>query len=247
MTKYILFLLIGHVLGDFYFQTQKISSKKAKYYKWVIIHSLEYLATMLAMAVIVFHVEAIIMATCAGIVHFLIDTAKFIFVKKTKTKRQWNVFCLDQILHVVSIITMCYFFDRFSLQMNTTFVDAAIASCGLDSIVTLKWILSVLLILNPSNIMIQMFLSEFKPIESRGQDIINREKNAGRMVGSLERIIMLILLFNQQYSALGLVLTAKSITRYNKITEDKAFAEYYLLGTLLSVLVVLVVGHLILI
>ena len=35
MTKYILFLLIGHVLGDFYFQTQKISSKKAKYYKWV--------------------------------------------------------------------------------------------------------------------------------------------------------------------------------------------------------------------
>jgi hypothetical protein len=67
------------------------------------------------------------------------------------------------------------------------------------------------------------------------------------MVGSLERIIMLILLYSQQYAALGLVLTAKSITRYNKITEDKAFAEYYLLGTLLSLLVVLIVGHIILI
>jgi hypothetical protein len=37
-----------------------------------------------------------------------------------------------------------------------------------------------------------------------------------------------------QYAAMGLVLTAKSIARYDKITKDEKFAEYYLLGTLLS-------------
>ena len=34
--------------------------------------------------------------------------------------------------------------------------------------------------------------------------------------------------------AVGLVLTAKSIARYDRISKDKDFAEYYLMGTLLS-------------
>lgn len=50
---------------------------------------------------------------------------------------------------------------------------------------------------------------------------------------------MLILLSIGQYSAIGLVLTAKSIARYNKITENQEFAEYYLLGTLLSTVIVI--------
>jgi hypothetical protein len=58
-------------------------------------------------------------------------------------------------------------------------------------------------------------------------------------IGLLERLIMLILLSINQYSAIGLVLTAKSIARYNKITENQEFAEYYLLGTLLSTVIVI--------
>lgn len=50
------------------------------------------------------------------------------------------------------------------------------------------------------------------------------------MIGTVERIIMLFFLLMKQYSSVGLVLTAKSIARYNKISEDQEFAEYYLLG-----------------
>lgn len=39
-----------------------------------------------------------------------------------------------------------------------------------------------------------------------------------------------------QYSAVGLILTAKSIARYERISKDQEFAEYYLIGTLTSVL-----------
>lgn len=41
---------------------------------------------------------------------------------------------------------------------------------------------------------------------------------------------MLFFLLIKQYSSVELVLTTKSIARYNKISEDKEFAEYYLLG-----------------
>jgi hypothetical protein len=34
---------------------------------------------------------------------------------------------------------------------------------------------------------------------------------------------------------LGFILTAKSIARYDAITKDQKFAEYYLIGTLVSV------------
>ena len=53
---------------------------------------------------------------------------------------------------------------------------------------------------------------------------------------------MLFFLLIKQYSSVGLVLTAKSIARYNKISEDKEFAEYYLLGTLLSTICVLMIS-----
>lgn len=68
--------------------------------------------------------------------------------------------------------------------------------------------------------------------------------NAGSFVGTVERIIMLIFLFIGQYSAIGLVLTAKSIARYDRITRDPEFAEYYLLGTLLSTLIAILTSFL---
>ncbi|MBP7784418.1 MAG: hypothetical protein KA064_00300 [Firmicutes bacterium] len=65
---------------------------------------------------------------------------------------------------------------------------------------------------------------------------------AGRAIGTLERWIMTIFLALGQYSAMGLTLTAKSIVRFSKIEKDPAFAEYYLLGTLYSMLLALLVG-----
>lgn len=51
-----------------------------------------------------------------------------------------------------------------------------------------------------------------------------------------EKIIILILLNVNQYSSIGLILTAKSIARYDMISKDQEFAEYYLIGTLFSLL-----------
>ena len=45
---------------------------------------------------------------------------------------------------------------------------------------------------------------------------------------------MLLFIAMNQYTAMGMVLTAKSIARYDQITKEQTFAEYYLIGTLLS-------------
>lgn len=74
---------------------------------------------------------------------------------------------------------------------------------------------------------------------------IFKDNNAGRFIGTIERIIMLIFLSIGQYSAIGLVLTAKSIARYDKIAKEPEFAEYYLLGTLLSTLAVVITSFII--
>ncbi|MCR4426640.1 MAG: hypothetical protein NUW23_10735 [Firmicutes bacterium] len=65
---------------------------------------------------------------------------------------------------------------------------------------------------------------------------------AGRAIGTLERWIMATFIALGQYAAMGLVLTAKSIVRYSRIEHDPGFAEYYLLGTLYSMLIALLIG-----
>lgn len=68
--------------------------------------------------------------------------------------------------------------------------------------------------------------------------------SAGRVIGDLERIIILTLVVAGQYGAVGLVVAAKSIARSEVISQGQA--EYYLIGTLASILVSVAVGVLLL-
>lgn len=118
---------------------------------------------------------------------------------------------------------------------------------GLSGSTALSWSLKLLLIYKPANILIVFLLGSYKPASNHLQETYiigksNEDKQAGQCIGVLERLIMTTLISIQQYSAVGLVLTAKSIARYNKISEDPSFAEYYLLGTLLSTFVAICIS-----
>lgn len=63
----------------------------------------------------------------------------------------------------------------------------------------------------------------------------------GRAIGSLERAIALTLVLLGEYGALGLIVAAKALARF-KALEDREFAEYFLIGTLASLLLALLVG-----
>jgi hypothetical protein len=64
---------------------------------------------------------------------------------------------------------------------------------------------------------------------------------AGRAIGILERAIIVPLVFVEAYGAIGLVLAAKSIARFEQL-KNRKFAEYYLIGTLASLSFGIIVG-----
>ena len=63
----------------------------------------------------------------------------------------------------------------------------------------------------------------------------------GRTIGALERGLALTLVLIGQYGALGMLIAAKSLARF-KALEDRDFAEYFLIGTLASLLLALAGG-----
>jgi hypothetical protein len=79
---------------------------------------------------------------------------------------------------------------------------------------------------------------------SQGQPSVGRPglKEAGRYIGWLERGLIITFVIGNFGEAVGFLLAAKAIVRYPEMDEDGAFAEYFLVGTLTSVGVALVVG-----
>ena len=251
----VLFFLLIHILGDFYFQTDLMAKEKDKYYSKLIKHALIYLAIAVVIIIPVFSFNVLIAITLLSICHWIIDSIKFYLIKTNKiNEKQKLVFIVDQVLHILSIILISFFFMRKGQSIKPlSFVENIFNSINVSEYKLLCWTLLLLIIWKPTNVIIKHLLIQFKPNPHGNQQDANQQganqqganqqdtnKRAGAFIGVLERLIIIILLSIQQYSAIGLVLTAKSIARYNKISEDKQFAEYYLLGTLLSAVVALV-------
>ncbi|WP_455203218.1 hypothetical protein [Kaarinaea lacus] len=82
-----------------------------------------------------------------------------------------------------------------------------------------------------------------KQLQPSNQDVSiidTKEYNAGRFIGILERLLIFFFVLQSQYGAIAFILAAKGFTRFKEL-DEREFAEYVLIGTLLSaVLAVLV-------
>ncbi len=239
---FIIYLLI-HILGDYYFQGEKLAKEKRHSIKKVLRHDLIYLLVALVLCLPVFTWDMLISVIALSVLHAVIDLAKYLIMKKydargiTDRERSTS-YLIDQGLHLLCIFGIAigmallqaevYLPSRLRLLME---------NIGFDIYGILVWSVLLLLIFKPANITIKLLLYAYRPVEN--DETQEGHKNAGAFIGSLERLIILIFLSLGQFSAIGLVLTAKSIARYNRIAEDKKFAEYYLLGTLLSTVFVI--------
>lgn len=239
--NYMLLLLLGHILGDFYVQTKTMSNKKDANIKWVYIHGLSYWVTMLIVILPVFSWEMIMSVTFASILHCLIDVCKYGYkrnIGKNSVIKDRNIFIIDQILHFICLVFVSYYMTVKEIRLDVLgCVEAFFDTLEMSESRVLTWLMALLLLHKPANIFIQKILVPYKPVSGEKEN--NTANNVGRFIGTLERFIMLIFISLNQYASIGLVLTAKSIARYDKISKEKDFAEYYLLGTLLSVIVVM--------
>ncbi len=76
------------------------------------------------------------------------------------------------------------------------------------------------------------------------QPLDTLEYNRGRLIGMIERVMLLTLVAAGSYEALGFITAAKGLIRSRDL-ENRAFAEYFLIGTLTSVALTLPLGLLV--
>jgi hypothetical protein len=81
--------------------------------------------------------------------------------------------------------------------------------------------------------------ADAKPLVAGAIDI--PEYNRGRTIGNIERLVMLAVVVLGNYEALGFILAAKGLIRASEF-DDRDFAEYFIVGSLSSVAVALLVG-----
>ncbi|MFT4005500.1 MAG: DUF3307 domain-containing protein [Lacrimispora sp.] len=222
-------LVIGHLLGTFYFQTGKPAKGSLR-------HCFIYFMALLAVTAGFVPVNkwawllgALLLA--AGL-HKIIDFVKL----KLKTKG-YIIFLLDQLLHIgvlYAIMKVFYLnvsddcliyriFDQTAVEKNITPLLAGLI-CWRPASVFVSTVFQSI----PDTIKNADIDCPFKP--DHGEEV-----KIGAWIGILEREIILILGLLNQFGAIGFALTAKSLARYKQL-ENKAFAEKYLVGTLLSAL-----------
>ena len=208
-----------------------MAEKKEKEYSAVVEHACFYLLGIAVAVIPWFDYKLLCYVFLLAITHFLIDSLKFGIVRKPNLKSSCMVFIADQFLHFLCIVVLsagmyCYGITLKECSIFNTFLTVL----NLKSFQLIRWLLLVLLIWKPANVFIKTVLDKYK--SKKDEKIDN---NPGELIGFLERLILIILMSLNQYGAIGFVLTAKSIARHSAIVNEKMTAEYYLMGTLLSI------------
>ena len=228
-------LISVHLLTDFLFQTSAYSEKKRKMLKSLLLHCFIYFIVFEIIFFILFQCEkAFILGLIISVLHFLINyTVNKLEKYFPKRRLQLLFFSLNQLIHIVMIVGMYYILNLENLTNNLytklqTYEDFKI-------IVLYISVFSI--ILDPASVFIRKLFTSISPKTYPKTNL--EELKAGNIIGKLERIIIAILLLNNQFGVMGFVLTAKSIARFKQM-ENKDFAEKYLIGTLTSFLIALI-------
>lgn len=248
----LMMLIISHLLADFFFQSNSLVEKKSNNIKYLLIHAVIYLVLILLPCMLYGKAFQIIsICVVVGTTHFIVDFLKIKTCKNFKTdKASFWIFIVDQLIHFGVLFIASFFLTDFNIIGNFfieqySFAEAII---GIDFQRFLLHCAIFLIMFSPSGVFIKLFLMSLpkekaqtdKPNESKDLKIEKSTIQAGSVIGYLERVIILVLGLLGQYASIGLVLTAKSIARYNRISNEPDFAERYLVGTLLSLFIAII-------
>lgn len=243
-------LYIVHILGDFYCQpTSWVKERNDKHLK-----SFRLYQHVLIHAIFVF-----IVLCCAGysisivlygsifilLTHFIIDIIKS-YLPKTVL-----YFFIDQAMHIIMLTLM---WSAITGQYKEV---AQYLLLKLDAKFMVVFI-AYILILKPTAIIIKMLLEQWSEVARSGaseevnestesQQQIEESKSlvsAGKIIGMVERVLILTFVLLNQFAGVGFLLAAKSVFRFGDLKEssDHKMTEYVMLGTLLSVAITVFVG-----
>lgn len=225
-------LLSAHFVGDYYLQTSLMAKMKKGNFSMTLKHTIYYSAPFLFLPFL--FKESLGWVLLAIAVHFVVDFIKFQLEKHknigkiNRVLKPDHLYLIDQTIHILSLFLMARV-AFLPLRTSPFFAEVNLE-------LLLRLLPGFLFLFKPANVTFKIIFGRFSPVE---KDLVSI-RGAGAVIGSLERILMFIFLGLSQFAAVGLIMTAKSIARYDKISKDPVFAEYYLIGTLYSILVTVI-------
>ena len=96
--------------------------------------------------------------------------------------------------------------------------------------------------LKEGTILIRLTLNRMRAIPKKKDKPTQKDQeeyDRGKLIGLLERTFLYFLIIFNQIGAIAVIIALKSLARFKEL-EDKNFAEYFLIGSLLSVLVAVI-------
>jgi hypothetical protein len=229
----LMLLLCGHVLADFLVQSAHVADRKGQHAGMLLLHGGLTLVTHLLLVLPFLNLTVIAGVFVLALVHTGSDWLKARF------ERRWNgslvLFFLDQSIHVALIVYL------WQVLIHRNALQGGLVDLSAEWLPLLAgWIVILTgLAFNGKGgtTIVRLLLERFPDVVPQDQ----RGYAMGRTIGLLERALIFILVLLGQWGALGLVLAAKSIARFKELSEQH-FADYYLIGTLSSLLVAIVSG-----
>ncbi|XOV91360.1 MAG: DUF3307 domain-containing protein [Bacteroidota bacterium] len=221
-------LLTAHVLGDFVLQPNSwIEDKKQHTYKskYFYLHGLVHLIALVIL--LGFNWSYWPSITIIVISHLLIDLIKSSLESKVNPR---TLFVTDQVLHLIIIGVIVYIHHpgQFSFE-------------NINSTPVLLLMLALITTSSVSSIIVKTIMSKWDLEEDNSEDSL---ASAGKYIGILERLFVFAFIILNQWSAIGLLIAAKSVFRFGDLSraKDRKLTEYILIGTLISFGLAILIG-----
>ena len=202
-------LLLAHTLADFLFQTNWMVANK-RHLNALCAH----IAVVLATAIIATGSLHPILFVLAA-VHMLIDA-----IKTGYFPNRLSPFLADQALHMASLV-------------NVALLQPTLWSTGVWA--HIPWLPGVMALLAGAVIATQAGgYAVGLLMQPWAQETPPGLRNGGRVIGTLERGLIFLLVLTGQAAGIGFLIAAKSVLRFGTVKDEAKLSEYVIIGTLAS-------------
>ena len=211
-------LLLAHLVGDFVLQTDSLckQNREKKAGSWFLyVHAIVIsLLSLLAL----WNIRLWCVALSIGTSHLLIDLGKT-YLKKDDV---W-VFVFDQILHILILLIATWLCVNQLCWTTPDWLTSPVQKVG-------SFVAAALLCWKPANLFIKEIL-KYNQVSFPADD--SSTFHAGKLIGTIERWLILAFILLGRYEVIGFLIAAKSIIRFGN--DNRNETEYFLAGTLLSI------------
>lgn len=242
----LLSIYLAHLLTDFVFQTQElVARKRQRQFSAYWIHGLiHYFSAILIVgffitgSILSARVHSVVLALV--LVHLLIDLAKIELTNRVWLNDGPLAYLSDQTLHLVTVIVAAAFLTPATSAGAA--MDLLRGARNLPGKFMAVPVIYIAVVFGGGYLIRFLTRSLAENAKSHSPEKASAQlQNAGLYIGWLERFLVVTAILLQSPAMVGLILTAKSIARYPEFKSER-FAEYFLIGTLLSLAIAITGG-----